>query len=72
MPRTYIPSLREKYPLPADGLRQLNIRVDPPTFARLMALKEKAGDHQTVGAFTRKLFAQLLEQQTTAQQEGNH
>ena len=66
MPRTYIPSLREKYPLPPSGLRQVNVRLDERSFSQLMQLKEQAGDHQTVGAFTRKLFSQLLEERTEA------
>ena len=66
MPSPYIPSSRPKYPRPENGLRQLNIRADESTFARLLQLKEQAGDTGTIGGFARRLFAQWVAEQSTA------
>ena len=62
MPSPYERSTRQKYPLPVNGLRQFNLRLDQKSFDQLIALKEQAGHTGTLGAFVRPLFADLINQ----------
>ena len=65
MPSPYIPSVRVKYPKPANGKnRQLNIRVDDDTFALLVSVKNSRGDAGPIAPFARELLIEKLRELT--------
>ena len=70
MSRVYEPSTRPKYPLPADGLRQVNTRLRPQQFDQLMELKDAAAFTGATAAFVRELLTEVLAERTAALHQG--
>ena len=63
MSSTYEPSTRPKYPMPRNGLRQINVRLNEETWDELMELKQRSGDTRLVGSWYRDLMAVLIKRQ---------
>ena len=63
MSTRYEASTRSKYPLPRNGLRQINVRLNEETWDELMELKQRSGDTRLVGSWYRDLMAELIKRQ---------